>query len=71
MKVGFFAWEEVLARIFDLGQLERRGWTLVNRCYLCKGEEESAGRILPHGCNKKALVALRVLPSSVRETLLS
>lgn len=38
-----------------LDQLKRRGWCLPNRCYLCKGEEESTNHILLH-CPKTIML---------------
>ena len=37
-KASFFAWEAVWERILMLGQLKRRGWTLLNSCYMYKRE---------------------------------
>ena len=59
--------------------LKRRGWTSVNRCFLCKGEEGSCDHILLH-CSKASLLWLLVfslfgvlwlLHTSIQATLLS
>ena len=34
-KVSFFAWEATWEKVLTLDQLERRGWSLANRCFLC------------------------------------
>ena len=55
MRVGFFAWEAVWEKILTQGQLKKRGWSLPNKCYLCKGEEESTNHILLH-CPKAIML---------------
>ena len=40
-KVGFFAWEASWGKVLTIDQLERRGWSLANKCFLCCVEEES------------------------------
>ena len=59
--------------------LKRRGWTSVNRCFLCKGEKGSCDHILLH-CSKASLLWLLVfslfgvvwlLHTSIQATLLS
>ena len=40
-KVGFFAWEASWGKVLTVDQLERRGWSLANKCFLCCVEEES------------------------------
>ncbi|RVW52237.1 LINE-1 reverse transcriptase-like [Vitis vinifera] len=47
-KVSFFAWEAAWGKILTLDKLQRRGWQLPNRCYLCGCEEENANHILLH-----------------------
>ncbi|RVX01752.1 putative ribonuclease H protein [Vitis vinifera] len=47
-KVPFFAWEAVWGKILTLDKLQKRGWQLPNRCYLCDCEEENANHILLH-----------------------
>ena len=44
----FFAWEAAWGKILTLDKLQRRGWHLPNRCYLCGRDEESAQHILLH-----------------------
>ncbi|RVW17078.1 hypothetical protein CK203_076005 [Vitis vinifera] len=47
-KVSFFAWEASVGKILTLDKLQKRGWQLPNRCYLCGCEEENANHILLH-----------------------
>ena len=78
MKVSFFAWEASWGRILTLDQLKRRGWTLPNKCYLCKCVEETTNHLLLH-CSKARMVwhlilglfgVEWVMHSSMRENLL-
>ncbi|RVX07165.1 hypothetical protein CK203_053510 [Vitis vinifera] len=50
-KVSFFGWEATWGKALTLDQLQRRGWALVNRCYVCQRHEESIDHILLH-CDK-------------------
>ena len=77
-KVSFFAWEVTWGKVLTLDQVQKRGWTLANRCYLCQVHEESIDHLLLH-CKKTrevwklffTLFAVHwVFPSLVRETLL-
>lgn len=47
-KVSCFVWELMWKEILTLDILKRRGWTLVNKCFLCKGKEEFCDHILLH-----------------------
>ena len=47
-KVAFFAWEATWEKILTLDMLQRRGWHLPNRCFLCGCEEENVNHILLH-----------------------
>jgi len=40
VKVSFFVWEASHGKILTIDNLQRRGITLVNRCYMCKGDSE-------------------------------
>ena len=51
LRTRFFAWEAVWGKISTVDMLMRRGWSMVNRCNLCKENEESADHILIH-CGK-------------------
>ncbi|RVX20330.1 DNA ligase 1 [Vitis vinifera] len=45
-KVAFFAWEASWGKVLTLDSLQRRGFQLPNRCFLCECEEESVNHIL-------------------------
>ena len=47
-KAAFFAWEAAWGKVLTLDKLQRRGWHLPNRCYLCGCDEESVHYILLH-----------------------
>ncbi|RVX12326.1 putative ribonuclease H protein [Vitis vinifera] len=47
-KVAFFAWEATWEKILTLDRLQRRGWHLPNRCFLCGYEEKNVNHILLH-----------------------
>ena len=51
LRTRFFTWEAVWGKISTIDMLMRRGWSMVNRCNLCKENEESADHILIH-CDK-------------------
>ena len=74
----FFAWEETWGKALTLDQLQRRGWSLANRCFLWLSHEESTDHILVH-CDKARVLwdllfslfrVFWVMQSIVRETLL-
>ena len=77
-KVCFFAWEATWGKALTLDQLQRRGWSLANRCFLSLSHEESIDHILLH-CDKARVLwdllfslfrVFWVMQSTVRETLL-
>ncbi|RVX02510.1 LINE-1 reverse transcriptase-like [Vitis vinifera] len=47
-KVAFFAWEASWGKILTLDQLQRRGYSLANRCFLCLTEAETVDHLLLH-----------------------
>ena len=47
-KVEFFVWEAWWGKVLTLDQLNRRGFSLPNRCYLCGEEEENIDHLLIH-----------------------
>ena len=47
-KVALFAWEATWGKILTLDRLQKRGWQLPNRCFLCFCEEENVNHILLH-----------------------
>ena len=78
-KVSFFAGEASWGKILTLDRLQRRGWQLPNRCFLCGCEEENDNHILLHCIVVKTLweIVLAifgvkwVFPKSVKEVLFS
>ena len=78
-KVCFFAWEATWGKALTLDQLQRRGWSLANRCFLSLSHEESIDHILLH-CDKARVLwdllfslfrVFWVMQSTVREAMLS
>ncbi|RVW95701.1 hypothetical protein CK203_031580 [Vitis vinifera] len=47
-KVAFFAWEASWGKVLTQEQLQRRGFSLANRCFLCLSEEETMDHLLLH-----------------------
>ncbi|RVW49859.1 putative mitochondrial protein [Vitis vinifera] len=54
-KIAFFAWEATWGKVLTLDRLQRRGWHLPNRCFLCGCEEETINHILIHCTVAKGL----------------
>ncbi|XP_059630150.1 uncharacterized protein LOC132273143 [Cornus florida] len=48
LKVAFFAWTSVLGKILTQDNLRRRNQVVVNRCYMCRRDEESVDHLLLH-----------------------
>ena len=67
-----------LGKVLTLDQLQKRGWSLVNRCFLCKEEKGFIDHILLHCSLVRVLGQLLfdllgihwVLVAIVKETLL-
>ena len=57
-KVAFFAWEAFWGKILTMEQLQRRGYSLANRCFLCLSEEETVDHLLLHCVKMRALWSL-------------
>ncbi|RVW65604.1 putative ribonuclease H protein [Vitis vinifera] len=78
-KVAFFAWEASWEKLLTLDKLQRRGWQLPNRCFLCGCDEENVNHILLHCTVVRPLweivLALFganwVFPEKVKEMLVS
>ena len=72
-------WEATWGKTLTLNLIQKRGWTLANRCFMCLEKEETIDYLLLHCSKTKVLWDLLfnlfrvswVLPSSVRETFLS
>ncbi|RVX05413.1 hypothetical protein CK203_013534 [Vitis vinifera] len=77
-KVRFFAWEACWGKVLTLDQLQRRGWSLVNRRALCKEESETIDLFLLHCVKARVLWQLMfslfriqwIISGSVQDTLL-
>ena len=76
-KLSFFAWEASWGRVLTLDRLQKRGWVMANRCFLCHKSEETIDHLLIH-CEKTREVWMVflsffgvswVFPRSVKETL--
>ena len=48
LRVAFFVWSAALGKILTLDNLRKRNIVLVNRCGVCKKEEESIDHLLLH-----------------------
>ena len=46
MRVSFFAWEASWNRNLTIYQLKKKGWNMLNRCYLCKEKEEISDHLI-------------------------
>ena len=77
-KISFFAWEASWGRVLTLDRMQKRGWALANRCFLCQKCGESIDHLLLH-CERtrEAWTLLLssfgvswVFPHSVKETLI-
>ncbi|RVX13433.1 hypothetical protein CK203_021086 [Vitis vinifera] len=78
-KISFFAWEASWGRVLTLDRLQKRGWALANRCFLCQKCGESIDHLLLH-CERTREVRTLLLsffgvpwvfPLLVKETLIS
>ena len=77
--VFFFAWEATWGKVLTLDKLQKRGWQLLNRCYLCGYAEELVHHILLHYPVVSPLWEIAfvligvswVFPKTVKEALLS
>ena len=54
-KVAFFAWEASWGKVLTQEQLQRRGFSLANRCFLCLSEEETMDHLLLHCIKTRVL----------------
>ena len=43
-KISFFAWEAVWGKALTLDLVQKRGWSLANRCFMCLEKEETIDR---------------------------
>ena len=75
-RICFFAWEAAWGKASTLDQIQKRGRPLANRCFLCKGNEETIDHLLLHCGVTRVLWDIFsffgvhwVLPSSILQTL--
>ena len=54
-RMCFFAWEAAWGKASTLDQIQKRGRPLANRCFLCKGKEETIDHLLLHCCVTRVL----------------
>ena len=54
-KVAFFVWEASWGKVLTQEQLQRRGFSLANRCFLCLSEEETVDHLLLHCVKTRVL----------------
>ncbi|RVW48467.1 hypothetical protein CK203_088310 [Vitis vinifera] len=78
VKTSFFGWEAAWCRLLTIDRLKRFGWSIPNRCFLCKYEEETTDHLLLF-CEKARMLWLLifslfgvqwVMHSSVKRNLL-
>ena len=78
-KISFFVWEATWGKALTLDLIQKRGWALANKCFMCLEKEETIDHLLLHCTKTRVLWDLLfylfevswVPPSSIRETLLS
>ena len=54
----FFVWGASWENILTLDRLQKRGFSLINRCFFCQKEEETANHILLHYDSTKVVCNL-------------
>ncbi|RVW80659.1 hypothetical protein CK203_044359 [Vitis vinifera] len=47
-KISFFAWEATWGKALTLDMVQKRGWVLANRCFMCLEKEENINHLLLH-----------------------
>ena len=61
-KVAFFAWEASWGKVLTLDQLQRRGHSLANRCFLGLSKVEMVDHLLLHHAKDSGSVKFSFLP---------
>nr|CAN82389.1 hypothetical protein VITISV_042998 [Vitis vinifera] len=78
IRASFFGWEAAWSRLLTTDRLKRFGWSIPNRCFLCKNEEETIDHLLLF-CEETRMLWLLILSlfgvqwvmhSSVKKNLL-
>ena len=75
-KISFFAWEATWGKALTPDLIQKRGWALANRCFMCLEKEETIDHLLLHCTKTRVLWDLLfnlfglswMLPSSVRDS---
>ena len=78
-KAVFFTWEAAWGKVLTLDKLQRRGWHLPNKCFLCGCAKETVHHLLLHCSVVSPLWDIIfslfgiswVFPKTVKETLLN
>ena len=60
--MSFFAWEATWKKVITLDHIQRRGFSLANRCYLCLSKEKSIDHILLHCELARKFMELIIFP---------
>ena len=47
-KISFFVWEATWGKTLTLDLIQKRGWALTNRCFMCLEKEETIDHLLLH-----------------------
>ena len=47
-KISLFAWEAAWGKTLTLDLVQKRGWSLANRCFMCLENEETINHLLLH-----------------------
>ena len=78
IRASFFGWEAAWSRLLTTDRLKRFDWSIPNRCFLCKNQEETIDHLLLF-CEKTIMLWLLILSlfgvqwvmhSSVKKNLL-
>ena len=59
-KLSFFAWKASWGKVLTFDRLQKRGWALANRCFLCQMFEKTIDHLLLH-CEKTREVWMLLL----------
>ena len=59
-KLSFFAWKASWGQVLTFDRLQKRGWALANRCFLCQMFEKTIDHLLLH-CEKTREVWMLLL----------
>ena len=60
IRASFFGWEAAWSRLLTTDRLKRFDWSIPNRCFLCKNQEETIDHLLLF-CEKTIMLWLLIL----------